>query len=289
MNNQHSVSNTVWLDKTAIVVGASAGLGRILTDALAARGCRHICLAARDAPRLETVHSQLMTQWPAVQFSQCACDASTRAGTDILAKHVSTLEHAVSGREPGKIDLLINAIGLSDRGPALKLTTERLDELMRANVYAPLLTVQQLVPYMAARGVIVNVGSLSSYFAPRYLGGYSIAKHGLRALTQQLRLELKDTGLHVMLVCPGPIARDGNDTSRYANLSTAVDVPREALAGGGGAKIRGLDPKVLAAEILQAAARRKVQLIRPRKAKLLLWLMAVWPSRGEAWLRRMTS
>lgn len=280
MSNPQPIARSFWSGKTAVVVGASVGLGRHLVEALAAQGAAHVVLVARDLKRLETTERELARRWPDTRFSLCAADASVHYGSQRVAEHVQGLGL--------KVDLLVNAVGQSDRGAALKLTGERLDELMRANVHAPLGAIQALASEMAKEGTIVNIGSLSSLFAPRFLGGYSLAKHALRALTQQLRLELKEQGLHVMLVCPGPIARAEQDGSRYAHLATAGDVPAEALRGGGGAKLRGLDPEKLATDILHAAAERKVQIIRPRKAILLVWLMALCPRLGESMLRRMT-
>ncbi len=182
---------------------------------------------------------------------------------------------------------MVNAVGASDRGNVLGLKAQRLEELMRANVIAPLLATQSLHRLMSPSSTIVNIGSLASLFSPSYLGGYSIAKHGLRALTQQMRLELAERGIHVMLVCPGPIAR-GDTGHRYAHLESAAAIPKEALQGGGGAKIKGLDPQVLARDILIAAKARKLEIIRPRKARLLLILSAIWPRLGESILKKKT-
>lgn len=276
-----------WTDKSAIVVGASSGLGRCLVDRLAEQGAACVLLVARDRGRLAAVVDELAGRWPQSKFDLCAADMSTAEGG--LA-----FQQAIEGSDR-RFDLLINAAGASDRGLAMKLTFERLDELMRANVHATLQAIQLAASAMAPAGVIVNIGSLSSYFAPRYLGGYSMAKHALRALTQQMRLELKESGLHVMLVCPGPIAREqprpstsASPTSRYAELASAQDVPPAALASAGGAKLKGLDPRALAVDILQAAADRRLELIRPRKARWLVWLIALCPGWGETALRRMT-
>jgi uncharacterized protein len=292
VSNYQWLPQKAWTGKTAVVVGASSGLGRNLVDALAEQSVAQVVLVARDSHRLANVVSELASKWQTVKFSQCAADVTTSTGCSILTEHIQSLED--------RVDLLINAQGLSDRGTVMKLTSERLDELMRANVHGPLRTIQIIAPGMAQGGVIINIGSLSSYFAPRFLGGYSMAKHALRALTQQARLELKDQGLHVMLVCPGPIVSsqrvaremaspDSAGGTRYAHLATASDIPAEALGSGGGAKIRGLDPVKLSADILQAAAQRRLELIRPRKARWLIWLMTLCPSWGESLLKRMTS
>ena len=265
--------------KLAVIVGGSAGLGLILAEQLALEGAARIVLVARNADRLMTVKAQLEAKFPQTQFHACVVDIAAPDGAATLAACVAT--HA----QP--VDLLINAVGLSDRGMVMGLKVERVEELMRANVIAPLLATQSIVPLMQSGSVIVNIGSLSSYFAPSYLGGYSIAKHGLRALTGQLRMELAGQGIHVMLVCPGPIARE-DTRSRYSHLPGVADIPSAALQGGGGAKIRVLDPQQLAADITRAITARKLEIIRPRKARLLLILAAIWPSLGEWVLRRKT-
>lgn len=264
----------------ACVIGASDGLGLAIARRLAEQGVAHLFLVARRSEPLQAVVDSLSTAHPQVRLCGYAADVSTAAGVAAVASAITEAQ--------AQLDLLVNAVGLSDRGAALQLTTARLDELMRANVHAPLLTTQGLLPRLAPRATIVNIGSLSSYLAPRYLGGYSLAKHALRALTQQLRLELREQGIHVMLACPGPIARRDSAT-RYAALETAEQIPAAALQGGGGAKIRGLDPDRLADDILQAAHRRKLELVRPRKVRWLLWLMALCPAWGEACLRRFTT
>lgn len=269
-----------WAGKTACVIGASDGLGLALAQCLARQGVKQLFLVARRPERLQAIAAQLAAAHPGVQVQSYAADVATAAGAAGLAA-------AIAGAR-AQLDLVVNAVGLSDRGTALQLTTERLDELMRANVHAPLLATQALVPQLARSATLVYIGSLSSYLAPRFLGGYALAKHALRALTQQLRLELCDQGLHVMLACPGPIARVDSG-SRYAALDTVHELPAAALQGGGGAKIAGLDPDRLADEILTAAHQRKLELVRPRKVRWLLWLMALCPAWGEACLKRFTA
>ncbi len=266
--------------KLAVIVGGSAGLGLILAEQLAVEGVARIVLVARNAERLSQVVAELGVKFPRVEFQACEIDIAQPGGAATLAQRVA------AGSQP--VDLLINAIGLSDRGTLLGLKSERLDELMRANVLGPLVATQSLVPLMQPGSTIVNIGSLSSYFAPSYLGGYSIAKHGLRALTQQLRMELTQQGIRVLLVCPGPIARADTGT-RYAHLESAADVPKEALQGGGGAKIKGLDPQRLAVDIVHAIRSGRLEIIRPRKARLLLIVSAIWPKLGHWILQRNTA
>lgn len=268
-----------WSAQSAIVCGASSGLGLAIAEQLALQVAR-LVLVARGTEKLSAVAARLQQTTPTVEVHTIACDVSTSIGAAELARQLESLG--------GDFHLLVNAVGQSDRGVVLALTLERLGELIHANVSSALLATQTVVPRMPAGSVIVNIGSLSSRFAPRFLGGYSIAKHGVAALTQQSRLELAERGIHVMLVCPGPIASKSTE-SRYAKLDTAGSLPPSALKGGAGAKLKGLDPQQLSADILAAAARRKIELVRPRKAKLLIWIAALWPSLGDRLLRRLTS
>jgi short-subunit dehydrogenase len=130
---------------------------------------------------------------------------------------------------------------------------------------------------------LVNVGSLASKVAPPYMGAYPASKFALAAYTQQLRLELGNRGLHVLLVCPGPIARE-DAGQRY--FAAAKDIPAEALKPGVGAKLKLIDPNGLAVQIFKACERRQPELVVPGKAKLLFALAQLWPALGDRYLRR---
>ena len=238
-------------------------------------------MLARDSGRLSEAQSKIAQQCPAAQLTTLSGDLCDEAGSRLVAE---TLYQRFA-----QLDLVINAIGESDRGNIEKLSLERMVSLLRTNVGSSLHAIQQFSPLLKpTRGVIVLVGSLSSHFAPRFLGGYSIAKHGLAALAQQSRLELAADGVHVMLVSPGPIVRP-DAGQRYSHLPQALDVPASALKSAAGAKVKGLDPQRLAEEITVAATARRRTLIRPRKARMLLIVSAISPALGDYLLLRLTS
>lgn len=274
-----------WSGKTVLVCGASAGLGYQLAMELTRQNAR-VILAARNLEKLETVKTFLMDQFQNMEVHVFSAD---------LADAQSVLDLATEIHQQfGRLDLVINAVGESDRGSIGDLQCDRLVELFRRNVCSSLLVTQRLAPLLGAHdqqsegGVLVLIGSLSAHFAPRYLGGYSIVKHGVAALAQQARLELAADRIHVMLASPGPIARPDTGT-RYDKLARNINVPAEALQGGGGAKIKGLDPLKLSQQILDSAARRKNRLIRPRKASLLLIASSISSRLGDFLLRRLSS
>ncbi|MFG0262890.1 MAG: SDR family NAD(P)-dependent oxidoreductase, partial [Novipirellula sp. JB048] len=144
------------------------------------------------------------------------------------------------------------------------------------------------IPELQQRhGVIINIGSLASKVGARYLGGYAIAKHALAGLTQQMRLELKPRGVHVGLVNPGPIRRD-DAGSRYHQLMQG-NVPAAAAQPGGGTKIKGLAPEIVARAVLSCVHRRRGDVVLPRYLRLLIAVGHLAPRLGDWLLLKFTS
>ncbi len=95
------------------------------------------------------------------------------------------------------------------RGTAISATPDEFAELMEVNLLTTVRVTRAAAPHLlASGGHLVNVGSLASKLSGRYMGGYAASKFALAAYTEQLRVELGAEGLSVLLVCPGPIARD---------------------------------------------------------------------------------
>ena len=267
-----------WIQKTAVVCGASAGLGREFAFELARQQVSKLVLISRSVDRLHALRDELL-------IAHTELDVLC-VGVDLL--HKEQLGHAAEQiqRDFGPIDVLVQAVGQSDRGRITDLTDAKLHELIGVNVVTSLHALQCFEPMMRqSQGSFVLVGSLASKFAPRFLGGYAIAKHGLAALAQQARLELADKGLHLLLACPGPIARD-DAGKRYEHLLNHPDGSAAMVQPGGGAKLRGLDAQKFVREVLHGASQRKPQIIRPRRAYWLLCLSALSCRWGDMLLRR---
>jgi short-subunit dehydrogenase len=263
-----------WTGKHALVTGATSGLGLALTRQLLARGA-NVALVARDADRLNATIAGL----------QVSADRTLAIAADITQQaDVDRLLFSVNERWPA-LDMLINCAGRSSRSRIEDTTPEQFQDLWDLNFLAAVRCTRALLPnLLESRGHVVQIGSLAAKTASKYLGAYPASKFALAAYSQQLRLELGDRGLHVLLVCPGPIAR--NDAgSRY----DAEHLPEDARKPGGGAKLKGLNPDELAKKILRACERRQPELIIPAKVKLLLAISALWPSLGDWILNRWTS
>jgi short-subunit dehydrogenase len=184
----------------------------------------------------------------------------------------------------GGLDMLVNCAGVSARGSIQGTSLDEFRRLMELNFFATVDCTQAALPHLLARrGHVVNIGSLASKCAAPYMGGYASSKFAVAAFSQQLRLETASQGLHVLLVCPGPIARD--QPREYA---AGEDLPASAHKPGAGAKLKGINPNRLADKIVQACQRRRPELVVPGKARLLFALSQWSPSWGDWLLRRMT-
>jgi short-subunit dehydrogenase len=176
------------------------------------------------------------------------------------------------------------------RGTALSTSVDEFRELWEANFLSAVRCVQAFAPALSeSHGHIVLVGSLASKVAAGYLGAYPSSKFPLAALAQQLRIELAERGPHVLLVCPGPVAREGQTAHEARYAEQAANVPVAAQQPGGGAKVRAIDPRWLAEKILHACQTRQAELVVPRRSRLLFAITQLSPRFGDWLLRRMTS
>jgi uncharacterized protein len=267
-----------WHGKRAVVVGASAGLGRALAEVLVERGVR-TAIVARRQPPLEATAQDLRSRGGNVL--PVVADVTR---SDDVNRLVSAVHSAWGG-----LDLMCHCAGRSMRGTALATPADEFRALWEINFLSALRCTQAFAPALIdSRGHVVLIGSLASKSAAAYLGAYPASKFPLAALAQQLRLEIGD-GLHVLLVCPGPVARrDAADSvARYADQ--VGDLPAAAHRPGGGAKVRAIDPHRLTAQILSACEARRPELVVPRKARLLFAIAQLSPRLGDWLLHKMTS
>src|SRR5262245_16953421 len=203
-----------WSGKRAVIVGASAGLGRVLSEVLAQRGARVAMVARRQAPLDAAVQEEKSRGADVIGITAdvTRTDDIKRIGDTVLSAW-------------GGLDLLCHCAGRSMRGTVLSTKPADFRELWETNFLSAAECVQQFAePLIQSRGHIVLVGSLASKVAAGYLGAYPSSKFPLCALAQQLRLETESRGLHTLLVCPGPIARDDHHASgsRYAAQGSDV-------------------------------------------------------------------
>lgn len=245
-----------------------------MAGAFARAGAR-VAIVARNAERLEAAAESLRKLGGDV----IAIVADVTIDEDVTALVEKTIE------EFGRLDALINNAGLSMRGRVTETTPAQFQELWEVNFLSAVRCTRAALPHLLeSEGHLVNIGSLASKVTAPFLGAYPASKFPLAAYSQQLRLELHESKVHVLLVCPGPLQRDDANT-RYSDQSS--NLPASARRPGG-AKIKSIDRKWLAQRVVKACDKRELELIVPGYVRWLLAITSMWPSWGEWLIRRKT-
>ena len=214
---------------TALITGASAGIGAIYADRLAKRGY-DLILVARNQSRLAALAKRLKTE-TGRSVETIAADLNDKAD---LARIETTL------RTNASIALLVNNAGVGAAAPLLNSDVEKMDEMIRLNVGALTRLTYAAVPGFVARGggIIVNIAS-NVAISPETLNGvYGGSKAFVLALSQSLQHELAQKGVRVQAVLPGATATEFWDIAglpvsnlRAGTVMSAEDLVDAALAG----------------------------------------------------------
>ena len=232
------------LGKSALVTGATSGIGRAIAVALADAGVQVIASGRREE-LLDELVSELGEGARAL-----AADLRQRESMDAMFDAI------------GELDILINCAGVAPKALVLSGEFEHFAELLEVNVLALTYCAQRAVRLFGeAGGHIINVSSMSGHRVPPSGGFYAPTKFAVRAVTESLRYELKAAGSQTRVACVSPGFVDTPLLERYFRGSE--DQLTELKSG-----IRMLDPEDVAAtvlHILQAPAHVEIGdvLMRP--------------------------
>ncbi len=177
---------------TALVTGASAGIGRAFASALAARG-DDLVVVARDTARLDQLASELRGAG-GVNVEVLPADLTTNDGVA-----------AVEERARARVDLLVNNAGFGTFGKFADLPIEREAQEIALNVLALVRLTHAALPGMLERrgGGVINVSSLACYQPTPMNATYGATKAYVTSFSQALHEETRGTGVKVMVLCPG--------------------------------------------------------------------------------------
>lgn len=183
-------------DRTALVTGASSGIGEAIAKELASRG-HNVTLVARSADRLEALADQLRGQ--GVRAEVLAADLSDRSARSELPGRVENLGLVV--------DVLVNNAGLSTMGPIATADPAGEANMIEVDVVAVADLCVRFVAGMVdrKRGSILNVASTAAFQPLPGQAGYGACKAFVLSYTRALAAELKASGVTVTALCPGPV------------------------------------------------------------------------------------
>jgi uncharacterized protein len=259
-------------DSIALITGASSGIGEQFARQLSAQGHR-VALVARREDRLQRLTEELGGDERAVAIG---ADLAVEADRDRLAKRIESL-----GAE---VEVLVNNAGLGLFGSFAETGREAELRQLRVDVEAVVDLMARYLPGMVnrGRGTIINMASTSGFQPLPYNAGYAAAKSHVLMLSEAVHAEVKEYGVTVTAVCPGPVPTEFQETNdaqfaeRLPKMTwvSAERVARDALAAAdrgrrtlipGGPHVRAsFAPNRLAPSWLVLPIAKRLMARRPR-------------------------
>jgi short-subunit dehydrogenase len=204
--------------RSALLTGATGGLGRVIAAALAARGAK-LLLSGRREEALTALAAEL----PGEGHRVLPADLAEPGAAERLAA------------EAGEVDVLVANAGLPGTGLLADFAPEQVTRALRVNLEAPMLMAQALYPAMVERGSghLVFIASLQSKAASPRTSIYSATKFGLRGFALGLRADLNPKGIGVSLILPGFVREAGMFADSGAKAPPGLGTVRPEQVGSG--------------------------------------------------------
>ena len=252
---------------TAIITGASSGIGLHIAQRLAAEKI-NLVLAARSADKLEILAESLHRKFDIKALAvptDVTDEQQLRRLVDEATSHF------------GIIDLLINNAGIETYYPFEAIGIDQLTRTIETNLTSALILSRLVVPIMLDQrsGHIVNMSSTAGKHGPAFGAAYGISKAGLISLTQSLRAEHHGSGISASVICPG-----------FTNEGSIYERMKQQLGRG--------TPPLMGAASMNAVTKAVLKAIKQDKPECIVnWppmrpvfaISALWPRWGEQLIR----
>jgi short-subunit dehydrogenase len=208
-----------WIGKTALITGASSGIGEATAYKLAAKGMR-VLLVARRVERLEQIVAKIKQDGGHAEVIKT--DLSRERQRQNLFKKVTT--------KFGNLDILINNAGLGWYGYTADMPWKTAEQMLQVNIGAMVQLTLLFLPEMQKRnaGHIINISSIAGKMPNQGISMYGATKSFMDSFTTSLFRELKGTHVHVSVVRPGPVTTEFFD--RAQKVSNGLRTPGEGSA-----------------------------------------------------------
>ncbi len=248
-------------NKVVWITGASSGIGEALSKAFALEGAK-LVLSSRRTEELERVKKTLKLGDTDVFI--LPLDLANSSKTDELAKLVIS--------RFGRIDILINNGGISQRSLTKDTSLEIDRRVMEVNFFGTVALTKSVLPYMLKQksGHIITISSIVGKFGFYLRSAYSASKHALHGFFESLRMEVYKDNIKILLVCPGKIRTNisinaiSGDGKTHNKMDESTD--------------KGLSPEECAAQILNGIRSNKEELFIGGKDLRAVWLKRFFPS-----------
>jgi NAD(P)-dependent dehydrogenase (short-subunit alcohol dehydrogenase family) len=202
---------------TALVTGATSGIGRAVANKLAELGI-HVLVVGRNKERGEKTIAAIRAAGGQAGFIQS--DLRDASSAREVARRAVELGN-------GHIDILINNAGIYPIGPTHETSEELFDQVYSLNVKVPYFLVAELAPLMAKRGkgAIVNLSTMVADYGMSGMSVYGSSKAAINLLTKVWAAEYGPSGVRVNAVSPGPTRTEGTDSLGEGLEQLAAQAP----------------------------------------------------------------
>jgi len=247
-------------DKVVWITGASSGIGEALVKAFAAEGAK-IVLSARRGEELERVKKE--AQLPDERALLLPLDLSALGDPDTHTKKI--LDRF------GRIDVLVNNGGISQRSYAKDTPADIDRRIMEVNFFSAVLLTKSVLPHMLKQksGHIVAMSSVAGKFGFYLRTAYSASKHALHGFYESLRLETESEGIKVLIACPGKIR-----TGISLHALTENGKPHNVMDQS---QLEGMPAEDCARAIIAAMKANKEEILIGGREIKAVWLKRFFP------------
>jgi len=195
---------------TALITGASSGIGRELAWELAPHA-HALILVARRIERLDELKSQIALEFPKVNIFVYGLDLRGEQETDAFVQWL--------GENNLRVNFLVNNAGHGDYGDFESGDWSRFQSMIDLNITALTRLTHRLLPVLKSfeDSAILNVSSIAGFIPIPHFAVYAATKAYVTSFSEALRIELRDTGVSVTTLCPGPTETEFNQVARRAS------------------------------------------------------------------------
>jgi NAD(P)-dependent dehydrogenase (short-subunit alcohol dehydrogenase family) len=262
------MSKVPFKDKVVVVTGGASGIGLAICKRFSLDRSK-IGILDMDAQALDRVESELARK--GVDCLCVRCDVSREEACTAAIKRI--IDHY------GGIDVLVNNAGITQRGAFADTEISVFEKVMAVNFFGSLYCTKAAIRSLIQRKGLIIVNESVAGLAP-LLGrtGYSASKHALNGLFTSLRTEIRKTGTHVMIVCPGFV--ETNLQARALGCNGGVTSHPQSRVG------RQDTPENVAEAIYAGALKRKHLLVLTPVGKISYWISRIFPLFYERMMSR---
>ncbi|MFO7599319.1 MAG: SDR family oxidoreductase [Candidatus Desulfacyla sp.] len=255
-------------DKVVVVTGAASGIGLAMCRRFSTDGAK-IAMLDMHAQALHEAQQGLAGK--GVDCLSVTCDISQRDSCEAAIRQIMD--------RYGGIDVLFNNAGITQRGAFVDTDISVFEKVMAVNFFGSLYCTKAAIRSLIQRRGLIIVNESVAGLAP-LLGrtGYSASKHALNGLFTSLRTEIRETGAHVMIVCPGFVKT--NLQTRALGCNGDVTPHPQSRVGGQDT------PEHVAEAIYRGALKRKHLLVLTPVGKISYWISRIFPVLYERMMAR---